>query len=101
MTDPAPLPLRDAVDACAEAFFAARNLAPPTRVNYRVDLREFVAYLDRTHPDSALTLASLERRHLEGFLADLDRRHLAGSSRRRKVATLRSFFSYLLRQGEI
>jgi len=32
---------------------------------------------------------------LEAFLAELDRRALKGSSRRRKVATLRSFFGYL------
>jgi len=51
---PRRLPLRAAVAA------HARPSSPPqpgalTRVNYRVDLREFVAYLEHTHPGTSLT----------------------------------------------
>lgn len=38
-------------------------------------------------------------RHLDGFLVTLDQRGLRGSSRRRKVATIRSLFRFLVQQG--
>ncbi len=55
-----------------------------------------------THFELKLTKADvIEKRHLEAFLADLDRRGLKGSSRRRKVAALKSFFGHLFDVGLI
>jgi site-specific recombinase XerD len=88
-----------ALDQYRSQYIAARNLARRTRTEYQADLRQAIDFLidvlQLTHP------SQVERRHLESFLAELDRRGLKGSSRRRKVATLRSFFGYLYQTGLI
>lgn len=43
----------------------------------------------------------MTKQHLERYLAELDRRGFAGSTRRRKVASIRSFFSFLQDAGII
>lgn len=43
----------------------------------------------------------VSRRHLEGYLAELDRRGFSGATRRRKVASIRSFFGFLQDAGMI
>jgi site-specific recombinase XerD len=82
-----------ALEQYRSEYVAARNLARRTRTEYLADLRQAIDFLTSqlqlSHP------SQVERRHLESFLAELDRRELKGSSRRRKVAALRSFFGYL------
>ena len=45
--------------------------------------------------------AAVSRRHLDGYLADLDRRGFSGATRRRKVASICSFFVFLQDAGMI
>ena len=72
---------------------AARNLSPKTRREYLPDLAQARTFLES---ESGLRGPfQVDRRHLEAHLAEMDRRGLKGSSRRRKVASLKSFFSYL------
>src|SRR5216683_4284483 len=71
----------------------ARNLAARTRSEYHADLCQAIEFLGGELGLS--DVAAVERGHLEAFLAELDRRGLSGSSRRRKLASLRSFFTYL------
>jgi site-specific recombinase XerD len=78
-------------------FLPLRNLAQRTRREYRTDLAQLTAFLQRTCKLS--TVDQVDRKHLEAYLAELDRRGLAGSTRRRKVATTRSFFGFLQDQG--
>lgn len=86
---------------CLEQYrtqrLAARNLAQKTRREYLTDTAQTISFLADACGLSSPT--QVERRHLEAFLAELDRRCLQGSSRRRKVASLRSFFSYLSDAG--
>ena len=85
--------LRTCLDLYVEQHLPARNLARRTRNEYEADLTKTLEFLEE---DLAVTTAAaVERRHLEAYLAELDHRGLRGSSRRRKVATLRSFFGYL------
>jgi site-specific recombinase XerD len=46
-----------------------------------------------------LTAQQVERRYLEGFLAQLDRRALTNTTRRRMLAAVRSFFQLLTDAG--
>ena len=46
-----------------------------------------------------MRIDQVQPRYLHGFLVTLDRRGLRGSSRRRKVATIRSLFRFLVQQG--
>lgn len=80
-----------------DEYLTARNLAPLTRVNYASDLKQLRRYLVE---DLGLeTIDQVQPRYLQGFLVTLDRRGLRGSSRRRKVATIRAFFRFLVQQG--
>ena len=80
-----------------DEYLTARNLAPLTRVNYASDLKQLQRYLcDELGLE---TVDQVQPRYLQGFLVTLDRRGLRGSSRRRKVATIRTFFRFLVQQG--
>ncbi len=89
--------LEDAVPLYLEEYLAARNSPPLTRTAYRRDLTEAVLFL--LDPCGLVAVSQVEERHLERFLGELDRRGLSGSYRRRKVAAIRSFFSFLTRRG--
>jgi site-specific recombinase XerD len=68
-----------------------------TRRGYGSDLRLFIGYLDETV--GIETLKEVEMTHLQAYFAELDRRGLAGATRARKLAAIRSFFSYLENAG--
>src|SRR3954468_11620507 len=91
--------LPDALALYEASFLAARNFAPATRVKYLSDLTDLIRFLSEelglSRPDQ------VERKHLERYLAELDRRELKGSSRRRKVSSIRSFFTFLEQEGLI
>ena len=88
-----PETLATCLDLYLEQHLPARNLARRTRDEYHSDLKQAIDFFESQL--AIRSARSIERRHLEAFLAELDRRGLKGSSRRRKVATLRSFFGYL------
>ena len=88
--------LRQAQEKYQSVYLPARNLAARTRREYLDDLQDLVGFLE----DKAgiqrvgeLRLAALER-----FLAQLEERGLAGSTRKRKAVSIRSFLSFLYRQ---
>src|SRR5689334_23313791 len=91
--------LADALRLYEATFLASRNFAPLTRTKYLGDLADLLRFLSN---ELQLTeVVQVERRHLERYLAELDRRQLKGSSRRRKVASIRSFFTFLEQDGII
>lgn len=91
--------LSDALEDYAATHMAARNMAPRTRVEYRRDISDLLGFLEQ---DCHLgDPASVERSHLERYLAELDRRGLSGASRRRKAASIRSFFGFMEGHGYV
>jgi integrase/recombinase XerC len=80
-------------------FLAARNLAFRSRREYLNDLHDVLMYL--TNVASISDPAQVSRRHLDGYLAELDRRGYGGATRRRKVASIRSYFGFLQDAGMI
>src|SRR5438067_2436000 len=85
--------LQEALKQYREILLASRNLAPRTRAEYTNDLDDLLDFLERR---CFLFLAHrVERGHLESYFAELDRRGFTGNTRRRKYASLRSFFGYL------
>ncbi len=91
------LTLNEALGKYQALFLTSRNLAARTRREYTNDLGDLVAYLSaRCRVEEA---RGVEKKHLESYLAELDRRGFAGSTRRRKVASIRSFFCFLEDQG--
>jgi site-specific recombinase XerD len=89
--------ITDAITQYRAEHLAARNLAPPTRLHYASDLKQVGRYL--TEHLGLVHIDQVRPRRLDGFLVTLDQRGLRGSSRRRKVATIRSLFRFLVQQG--
>jgi site-specific recombinase XerD len=90
--------LRDALEAFETVHMASRNLAERTRREYMNDLTDLLGFLEKL---GLKRVGQVDRRHLEAYQADLDRRGYAGSTRRRRTSSLRSFFDFLKRDGYI
>jgi integrase/recombinase XerC len=90
---------------CAEAaarFLAylrhERNASPHTLRHYASDLEQFAAFL-KTLPDGSKEVERLDHRDLRTYLGELYAARRESSSIARKLATLRSFFRFLAREG--
>jgi site-specific recombinase XerD len=83
----------------AGAYFRLRNFAPATRRGYLSDQLLFVRYLKGMRGVSRVT--EVQRTHIVEYLSQTERSGLAGRTRARKLAALRSFFSYLEEAGRI
>lgn len=73
-------------------YMPSRNLAARTRVEYHADLQQMAQFLQKS---SERFVDQIGLVHLQGFLADLDAQGLSGITRRRKTATIRTFFHFL------
>src|SRR5258707_1009527 len=81
-----------------EYLHSVKNSSPHTISNYGKDLQQFLAYL--TPPESEPpTLASIDHKVIREFVGHLHDQSLEKSSIARKLATLRSFFKYCVREG--
>jgi len=70
-----------------------KNYSRHTLLNYKLDLEEFLAFLDRT------SLEQVDYLTLRRFLAHLRTRELRPRSLARKLSSIRSFFRFLQREG--
>ena len=88
------------LDSLLEAFerymSVEKNLSPHTRRNYSQDLRHFRQFLSRQHPD--LTVKAITSAAIRSYLGTLYKKNKK-SSLARKLASLRTFFKFLLRKG--
>ena len=73
-----------------------RGLSEHTRMAYHNDLRQVAQFL---HAAGIVRWDDVNRLALTGFIRDLSERELAPSSIARKVASLKSFFQFLVREG--
>lgn len=78
---------------------AERNYSPNTLKAYRVDLCEFFGFLKRQYPGMKVT--QCERLTIRDYFAFLHNEQLHRSSVIRKIAVIRSFFKYLMREDII
>jgi integrase/recombinase XerC len=79
---------------------SVRNSSPHTISNYGKDLNQFVAYLSPPGLQPP-TLLNVTHHIIREFVAHLHDQGLQKSSIARKLATLRSFFKYCVREGLI
>jgi len=79
---------------------SVKNSSPHTILNYRKDLEQFLAYLS---PPGARppALTGVAHPMIREFVAHLHDHGLAKSSIARKLAALRSFFKYCVREGRL
>lgn len=94
--------MRSAIEEFLTYLRAERDASAHTLRNYRVDLEQFLGYLqDRPGGGSRPSPATVDHLAIRGFLARLHGARLRARSVSRKLATLRSFFRYLCRQGRL
>lgn len=84
--------LRQALDEYEKIYMASRNFAKRTRVEYLNDLEDLMKFLKQL---GIKEVRDIRLPHLERYLAELDHRGIAGSTRKRKVVSIRSFLWYL------
>jgi integrase/recombinase XerD len=92
----APETLQEALKSYELIYMPSRNFTRKTRLNYRTDVSDLVAFLEKT---GRARLDEVSLRDLEAHLAELDRRGLAGTSRKRKTYAIKSFFRFLYDSG--
>lgn len=94
------LTLEQSIQSYLEYLAAVRNASPHTILNYRKDLEQFVAYL--SPPGArAPALRGVKHQMIREFLAHLHEQGLEKSSVARKLAALRSFFNYCVREKKL
>src|ERR1700736_174862 len=83
-----------------EYLRSVKNVSPHTISNYGKELEQFLAYLSPPGvPPPAL--ASIAHPVIREFVAHLHDHGLAKSSIARKLAAVRSFFKYCVREGRL
>ncbi len=78
----------------------ARNASPHTLRNYQTDLEQFADYV--APPGTrGMPLDRIDHRVIREYLGKLHAEHLAKASVARKLAALRSFFKFCVRDGRL
>lgn len=81
-----------------------RNLSPHTRKSYLTDLAQFNEFLKKNNisvKDGYNPAINIDHMVIRDYLSTLYRQRLKKVTISRKVAALRSFFKYLLREGKV
>lgn len=77
-----------------------RHASPETVRNYGSDLRQFHTFMQAERPGlSTLIPSTVTTESVRAYLHWLDRKHEKSTSIARKLATLRSFYRFLQREG--
>src|SRR5260370_5531616 len=92
--------MKVAIAKYLEYLQSVKNSSPHTILNYRRDLEQFLAYLS---PPGARppALSGVTHPMIRDFVAHLQDHGLEKSSIARKLAALRSFFKYSVREGNL
>ena len=91
--------MEDAIKAFVMYLQVERNASPETIRNYRSDLHQLTGFLRQAKRDSSpIRVGSISSDDIRGYLHSLDRRGEKAASLARKLASLRSFFRFLLRE---
>ena len=86
--------MKKQIDNFLDYLRAERAVSPYTLKAYTQDLKEFSAFIDKKPKN-------IDNLDIRTFLASLYHRNLKKSSISRKLASIRSFFKYLHREGHV
>ncbi len=75
-----------------------KNYSQYTGINYEIDLKEFETFLNRA---GQIDIKEIDYFVLRKFLATLSEKNLNKRSISRKISTLKSFFKFMIKEGEI
>ena len=95
---PAPHQTNDVVSQFLQHLWLEKGLSDNTRSSYQRDLKQFQTWL-KTNEQKTVTEAS--RNSLSLYLTWRHEQHYKPTSTARSLSSLRSFYRYLLREGEL
>jgi integrase/recombinase XerC len=91
--------LNDVLEGFLQFLKLAKNAAAHTVRAYRADIAQFLGYVE-THPELGPgRLFYVQRAHARAFLSDLQQGEYKRTSLARKLASLRAFCRWALKQG--
>lgn len=94
--------LKEAIQEFDRHMAVEKNLSDQTRKSYISDLRQYRAFLERENTSGEeVDGIPADQMLIRSFLASLYREKLRKASISRKMAALRSFYRYLLREGKV
>lgn len=94
--------MEDAIRAFMSFLEVERNASGETIRNYRSDLRQLTAFLSETsHASRSIRADHVTAEDIRAYLHRLDRKGEKASSLARKLAVVRSFYRFLLREGSV
>jgi integrase/recombinase XerC len=96
--------MEEALAAFEQHLRVERNLSPQTVRAYMADLKQFHGFLAQApagRRDGGELLEQADSLAIRSYLADLYRKKLRKTSIGRKLAALKTFYTFLLRQGRI
>ncbi len=91
--------LSDCLSRYSEWLATTRQYAERSKREYRDDVSNLAAWLETRAGVRSVT--AVQRQHLTAFLAQCAALGHASSTRRRSVAAIRSFFSFLVQEGVV
>jgi integrase/recombinase XerC len=94
--------MEDAIRAFMSFLDVERNASAETIRNYRSDLRQLTSFLSGTgHASRLIQVDHVTAEDIRAYLHQLDRKGEKASSLARKLAAVRSFYRFLLREGSV
>ena len=78
-----------------------RNYSHHTQINYEVDLRQFLEFLQDEFQIDEIAPEEIQRGTLRRYLSKLLHKKYSARSVQRKLASLRAFFKFLVREGAL
>jgi integrase/recombinase XerC len=94
--------MEDAITAFVMHLQVERNASHETIRNYRSDLHQLGRFLQRTQKETApIRVDQVTSDNIRAYLHSLDQQGEKASSLARKLACLRSFFRFLIRDGQL
>jgi len=93
--------MEDEIRAFVKFLQVQQGASPETQRSYGSDLRQFHTYVRGRAGAGAVLTRSLDASMIREYLAWLDKNGLKKSSLARKLATLRSFYDFLLQTGQV
>ena len=91
--------MENAIYSFIQYLHETKHSSNNTEVSYQRDLKKLVAYLESTH--GITEWSQVKEAHLGAYLQEMEGKHYAASSISRSVASIRTFFHYLEKQGII
>ena len=91
--------MRDLIQQFLEHLRYERNVSAHTLRNYQSDLEQFLHFLTADEKRKAPEISAIDHLTIRECLATLHTAHKSKSSIARKLAALRTFFQFLVREG--